>query len=66
MSQLSTKIKKRGYLRSDITRTHNKVVTDPDSYTLEECNINIARLTLLQTNISQMNDEILDKMLTLR
>ena len=66
MSQLSTKIKKRGYLRSDITRTHNKVVTDPDSYTLEECNINIARLTLLQTNISQMNDEILDKMLSVK
>ena len=68
MSQLNlpAKVKKRSYLRADITRTQNKLRDNPEFYTVEECNIALTRLSTLQANLSNLNEEIINTMLTVK
>ena len=65
MSKISRDKARRTCIRTDITKTHNKLLDSPDSFSLDDCKAQLLRLTDIQTDLKLLDDNLFDEVVTI-
>ena len=62
---LSVKVRKRGYLRTKITKLHNKTLDEYESWSKQDINLNLQKAKNFYKEVTVLDNEISDLSITL-